>query len=484
MATEMTLLRQAAFINGQWRSGQNFDVTNPATGAVVGAVPDFGAAETEDAVAAAARALPAWKGLLAKERSRILRRWFDLITEHTQELAAILTAEQGKPLAEAQGEIVYGAGFIEFYAEEAKRVYGEILPSHKSDARITVLRQPVGVVAAITPWNFPVAMITRKIAPALAVGCTVVCKPSKETPLSAIALAVLAEKAGFPAGVLNVVTGQKSAIIGQSLVTHPEVRCLAFTGSTDVGKTLMAAAAPGLKKLALELGGNAPFIVFDDADLDQAVEGLMASKFRNMGQTCVCANRIFVQENVHSSFKQKLMVKIAALKLGDGAAEGVTQGPLINEKAIEKVEAHVAEAVQKGAKICVGGKRAALHGNFYEPTLLTDVTPDMRMCHEETFGPVAGLIKFKTESEVIAMANATPFGLASYFYSRDIGRVWRVAEALESGMVGVNEGLISTELAPFGGIKESGWGREGSAHGIEEFTELKYVLMGGIERNE
>jgi len=475
-----SLLKNQCLIDGAWVGTPTLSVTNPATGAVIGKVPDMGAEDTRAAIAAAQRAFPAWSKLLSEERSKILRRWFDLITEHTEELARLLTQEQGKPLAEARGEIAYGASFVEFFAEEAKRLYGETIPSHKLDARIVVIRQPLGVVATITPWNFPVAMITRKIAPALAAGCTVVCKPAGETPLSALALAELAQQAGMPPGVLNVITTSRSAVVGEELSANPLVRALTFTGSTQVGKRLMQQASATLKKVALELGGNAPFIVFDDADLDQAVQGLMSSKFRNMGQTCICANRVFVQDGVHDAFTAKLRIEMDKLKLGNGLEDGVTQGPLINAGAIQKVERHVQDAVAQGAQLVLGGKQAALGGTFYEPTLLTGVMPDMLMMQEETFGPVAGLVRFSTEDEAIRLANATPFGLAAYFYARDIGRVWRIAEALEAGMVGINEGMISTATVPFGGVKESGFGREGSRHGIDEFVGMKYMLMGGL----
>ena len=417
--------------------------------------------------------------MLAKERSKRICAWFDLMIENADELALLLTNEQGKPLAEAKGEIVYAAGFVEFFAEEAKRVYGETIPTFKADARIVVVKQPVGVVAAITPWNFPAAMITRKVAPALAVGCTVVCKPASETPLTALALAVLAERAGIPKGVLNVVTG-KASVIGKELTSNALVRMLTFTGSTEIGRVLMAQCAPTIKKLGLELGGNAPFIVFDDADLDKAVQGAMASKYRNAGQTCVCANRIYVQEAVYDTFAEKLGAEVKKMKVGAGTEAGVTTGPLINKAAVEKVEEHVADALKHGAKVILGGKRHARGGNFYEPTILANVTQAMMVAREETFGPVAPLFKFKTEADVIAMANDTPFGLAAYFYARDVGRVWRVAEALECGIIGINEGIISNEVAPFGGYKQSGLGREGSHHGIEEFLETKYMLMGGL----
>ena len=475
----ITLARNKCYVDGQWIGDPKLPVTNKATGEIMARVPDFGEAETRAAVEAANRALPAWSRMLAKDRSRIVRKWFDLMIEHADELALLLTNEQGKPLAEAKGEIVYAAGFVEFFAEEAKRVYGETIPTFKADARIVVIKQPVGVVAAITPWNFPAAMITRKVAPALAVGCTVVVKPASETPLTALALAVLAEQAGIPKGVLNVITGKASAI-GKELTSNSLVRMLTFTGSTEIGRVLMAQCAPTIKKLGLELGGNAPFVVFDDADLDKAVQGAMASKYRNAGQTCVCANRIYVQEGVYDAFAEKLGAEVKKMKVGPGTEAGVTTGPLINKAAIEKVEEHVADALEHGAKVVLGGKRHARGGNFYEPTILTDVTQAMMVAREETFGPVAPLFKFKTEADVIAMANDTPFGLAAYFYARDVGRVWRVAEALECGIIGINEGIISSEVAPFGGYKQSGLGREGSHHGIEEFLETKYMLMGGL----
>jgi succinate-semialdehyde dehydrogenase/glutarate-semialdehyde dehydrogenase len=475
----ISLLRNKCYVDGQWIGEPKLAVTNKATGDVMAQVPDFGEAETRKAIEAANRAFPEWSKMLAKERSKRVRAWFDLMIEHADELALLLTSEQGKPLAEAKGEITYAAGFVEFFAEEAKRVYGETIPTFKADARIVCIKQPVGVVAAITPWNFPAAMITRKVAPAIAVGCTVVCKPASETPLTALALAELAERAGIPKGVFNVITGKASAI-GKELTSNATVRMLTFTGSTAIGAKLMEQCAPTIKKLGMELGGNAPFIVFDDADLDKAVAGAMASKYRNAGQTCVCANRIYVQEGVYEKFTQKLAAEVKKMKVGPGTEAGVTTGPLINKAAVEKVEEHVADALKHGAKVALGGKRHALGGNFYEPTILTDVTSKMMVAREETFGPVAPLFKFKTEEEVTAMANDTPFGLAAYFYSRDIGRVWRVAEALECGIIGINEGLISSEVAPFGGVKESGLGREGSHHGVEEFVELKYLLMGGV----
>jgi succinate-semialdehyde dehydrogenase/glutarate-semialdehyde dehydrogenase len=475
----ITLLRNKCYVDGQWIGEPKVAVTNKATGDVIAKVPDFGETETRAAVAAAERAFPVWSRMLAKERSKIVRRWYELMMEHADELALLLTNEQGKPLAEAKGEIVYAAGFVEFFAEEAKRINGETIPTFKSDARVVVIKQPVGVVAAITPWNFPCAMITRKVAPALAVGCTVVCKPASETPLSALALAELAERAGMPKGVFNVITGKASAI-GKELTSSTAVRMLTFTGSTEIGRVLMGQCAPTIKKLGLELGGNAPFIVFDDADLDKAVQGAMASKYRNAGQTCVCANRIYVQAGVYDAFADRLSAQVKKMKVGSGTEEGVTTGPLINKAAVEKVEEHVADALKHGAKVILGGKRHPLGGNFFEPTILADVTSDMLVAREETFGPVAPLFRFEKEEDVVRMANDTPFGLAAYFYSRDIGRVWRVGEALECGIIGINEGLISNEVAPFGGFKESGLGREGSTHGVEEFLEIKYMLMGGL----
>lgn len=460
-------------------SNETIEVTNPANGQVVATVPRMGKAETARAIIAAEVAQKQWKNLTAAARATILKRWFDLVKLHADDLALILTSEQGKPLSEAKGEVNYGASFIEWFAEEAKRVYGETIPSPANDRRLLVIKQPIGVTVAITPWNFPIAMITRKAAPALAAGCTMVIKPAEQTPLSAIALAVLAEEAGVPSGVLQVITG-KSREIGAVMCESPIVSKLSFTGSTEVGRILMRQCADTIKKLSLELGGNAPFIVFDDADLDAAVEGAMISKFRNAGQTCVCANRLFVQDGVFDKFATKLAAKVAALKLGEGTADGVTQGPLIDATAIEKIESHVADAVKKGAKLMLGGKRHALGGTFYEPTVLANVTADSLIFKEETFGPVAPLFRFKTDDEVIAMANNTEFGLASYFYSRDIGRVWRVAEALEYGMVGVNTGMISNEVAPFGGVKQSGLGREGSHHGIDEYLEIKYIAMAGL----
>jgi succinate-semialdehyde dehydrogenase/glutarate-semialdehyde dehydrogenase len=474
------LLRTQAYIDGAWVGEPRTAVVDKATGEVIARVPDLGAAETRIAIEAAHRALPGWSGKLAKERSAILKRWFDLIMAHADELATILMREQGKPMAEARGEIVYGAAFVEFFAEEAKRIHGETIASPKPDARIVVIKQPIGVVAAITPWNFPNAMITRKVTPALAAGCTVVVKPAEDTPLSALALAALAEQAGIPKGVLNIVTTASPGPVGEELTSSKLVRMVTFTGSTEVGKLLMRQAAGTVKRVALELGGNAPFIVFDDADLDKAVAGAMASKYRNAGQTCVCANRILVQRGVYEAFAEKLAAEVRKLVVGGGSEPGVTQGPLINADAVAKVEAHVADALAKGARVVLGGKRHDRGGNFFEPTILTHVTADMRVAREETFGPVAPLFMFETEADAIRLANATDSGLAAYFYARDIGRVWRVAEALEFGMVGINEGVISTEMAPFGGVKESGLGREGSHHGIEEFLEMKYMMMGGL----
>ncbi len=476
----LKLVRDQAFIDGAWVGTPSAPVRNKATGEIITSVPDMGAGETRAAIEAAHRALPAWSGKLAKERSAIIRRWYDLIIAHADELALLLTKEQGKPLAEAKGEIIYGAGFVEFFAEEAKRIYGETIPSPKPDARIVVIKQPIGVVAAITPWNFPSAMITRKVTPALAAGCTAVVKPAEDTPLSALALAALAEEAGIPKGVLNIVTAMNPVPVGEELTANPLVRMVTFTGSTEVGKLLMGQAAKTVKRVGLELGGNAPFIVFDDADIDKAVVGAIASKYRNAGQTCVCANRIYVQAGVYDAFAERLAAEVAKFKVGDGTEPGVTQGPLINADAVAKVEEHIADALSKGAKAILGGKRHDKGGTFFEPTILTGVTPAMQLAREETFGPVAPLFRFENEADVIVQANATQFGLAAYFYARDIGRVWRVAEALEFGIVGINEGVISTELAPFGGVKESGLGREGSHHGIEEFVEIKYIMMGGL----
>jgi succinate-semialdehyde dehydrogenase/glutarate-semialdehyde dehydrogenase len=471
------LLREQAYVDGAWTGEAAVAVTDPASGEVLARVPDLGAAETRLAIEAARKAQLEWRARTAGDRARILRRWFDLVMAAQDDLALILTREQGKPLAEARGEIAYAASFIEWFAEEAKRVYGEVIPSHRADARLVVIRQPVGVVAAITPWNFPAAMITRKVAPALAAGCTAVLKPAMQTPLSALALAVLAERAGVPAGVFNVVTGEARPIGGE-LTSNPIVRKLSFTGSTEIGKLLMGQCAPTLKKLSLELGGNAPFIVFEDADLDAAVEGAIASKYRNSGQTCVCVNRVLVHQAVAADFEARLAKAVRALKVGPGVEAGVVQGPLIEEAAVEKVEAHIADALAKGGRLVTGGKR--LQGLFFEPTVIGGATPAMLVAHEETFGPVAALFPFADEAEAVAMANDTEVGLAGYFYTRDLARAWRVAEALEVGMVGINTGLISTEVAPFGGVKESGFGREGSRHGIEDYTELKYLCMAGL----
>ncbi|MGD0491177.1 MAG: NADP-dependent succinate-semialdehyde dehydrogenase [Steroidobacteraceae bacterium] len=479
---DKALLRQECLIGGRWvpaDGGGTLAVKNPATGEQLGVIPNMGSAETRRAIAAASEALPAWAARTAKDRAGVLRRWFDLIVQNEADLATLMTAEQGKPLAEAKGEIAYAASFIEWFAEEGKRLYGDIIPGHQADKRILVLRQPVGVVAAITPWNFPSAMITRKAGPALAAGCTMVLKPATQTPFSALALAELAVRAGIPAGVFNVVTGSAAAIGGE-MTTHPAVRKLTFTGSTEVGKKLMVQCAGTVKKLSLELGGNAPFIVFDDADLDAAVQGAIASKYRNTGQTCVCANRLLVQEGVYDEFAKKLAAAVAKLRVGDGLKGATDQGPLIDEKAIAKVEEHVADALAKGAKVAAGGKRHSLGGTFYEPTILTGVTPQMLVAREETFGPVAPLFKFKTEAEAIKMANDTEFGLAAYLYTRDLARSWRVSEAIEYGIVGLNTGIISTEVAPFGGVKESGTGREGSKYGILDYTEIKYVCVGGV----
>ena len=477
------LFRESAYLDGAWveaDSRARNAVDNPGNGGVVGHVPNMSTAETRRAIAAAEAALPAWRALAGKERSKILRKWFDLIVANADDLALLLTTEQGKPLAEAKGEILYGASFVEWFAEEAKRVYGDVIPSPTNDRRIIVLKQPIGVVAAITPWNFPNAMITRKVAPGLAVGCTFVLKPAGQTPFSALALAELAERAGIPKGVLNIVTGD-ARTIGAELCANPVVRKLTFTGSTEVGRVLMRQCADTIKKLSLELGGNAPFIVFEDADLDAAADGALASKYRNAGQTCVCANRIYVQESVYDQFAAKLAEKTRAFKVGNGTEAGVTMGPLIDANGLAKVEEHVADAVGKGAKVLMGGKRHALGGLFYEPTILTGVTAEMKVSREETFGPVAPLFRFKTDDEAVKLANATEFGLAAYFYARDVGRIFRVAEAIETGIVGVNVGIIANEVAPFGGIKQSGLGREGSKYGIEDFLEIKYVAIGGIQ---
>jgi succinate-semialdehyde dehydrogenase/glutarate-semialdehyde dehydrogenase len=477
-----SLLRQQCFIAGQWCDADGsatISVTNPATGEMLGSVPKMGAAETRRAIEAANAAWPEWRKKPAKTRAAILRKWSDLILANADDLAALMTAEQGKPLAESKGEITYAASFIEWFGEEAKRIAGETLASPWPDKRVVVTREPIGVSAAITPWNFPAAMITRKAGPALAAGCPMVVKPAELTPFSALALAVLAERAGVPPGVFSVITGA-SREIGGEMTSNPIVRKLSFTGSTAVGRLLMEQCAPTIKKLSLELGGNAPFIVFDDADLDAAVEGAIASKYRNAGQTCVCANRIYVQDRVYDSFASKLVEAVRKLKVGNGADDGVTQGPLIEEKAVVKVEEHIADALGKGARLLLGGKRHELGHSFFQPTVLADVGADMLVAREETFGPLAPLFRFKTDEEAVALANDTEFGLAAYFYSRDIGRIWRVAEGLESGMVGVNTGLISTEIAPFGGVKQSGLGREGSTHGIEDYLVIKYICMGGI----
>lgn len=476
------LIKSKAYINGVWvdaQSHKNYEVLNPASGEVLAKVPSMSGADTEQAIAAANAALPEWRKRTAKDRSQVLRRWFDLIMQNQDQLATIMTLEQGKPLAEAKGEIAYAASFVEWFAEEAKRIDGEILPGHQPDKRILILKQPVGVVAAITPWNFPSAMITRKAAPALAAGCTIVLKPAPQTPLSALALAELAAQAGVPAGVFNVVTADvdDARQVGDVLTSSPIVRKLSFTGSTAVGVHLMQACAPTLKKLSLELGGNAPFIVFDDADLDAAVEGAIISKYRNAGQTCVCANRIYVQANVYDAFAEKFAVAVQQLKVGSGLEQGITIGPLIDQKAVEKIESHLKDALEKGGKLLLGGKRHALGSSFFEPTIVTGATKDMRIAKEETFGPLAPLFKFEDEAEVIELANDTEFGLAAYFYARDLSRVWHVAEELEYGMVGINTGVISTEVAPFGGIKSSGLGREGSRHGIDEYLEMKYLCL-------
>ena len=477
-----TLLRQQAYINGEWSDADNgatLAVTNPATGEQLGTIPLMGAAETKRAIAAANAAWPAWRKKSARERAIILRKWNDLILENTEDLAQLMTAEQGKPLAESRGEVAYGASFIEWFGEEAKRVAGETLASPWQDRRLLVTKEPIGVCAAITPWNFPIAMITRKAGPALAAGCPMVLKPAESTPYCALALAVLAERAGVPAGVFSVVTGTPKDI-GAEMTSNPTVRKLTFTGSTAVGRLLMEQSAKTIKKLSLELGGNAPFIVFDDADLDAAVEGALASKYRNAGQTCVCANRIYVQDGIYEQFAEKLVAAVGKLKVGNGVEPGVTQGPLIDEKAVRKVEQHVADALAKGGRLLAGGKRHELGHSFFQPTVIADVSNDMIVATEETFGPLAPLFRFKTDEEAIDLANDTEFGLASYFYSRDIGRIWRVAEGLESGMVGVNTGLISNEIAPFGGVKQSGLGREGSHYGLDDFLVIKYICLGGI----
>ena len=482
--SDPSLVREQCYIDGRWvdaDSGEKMAVINKASGESLGSVPKMAADETRRAIDAANAALPSWRSKTAKERAVILRKWYDLMLENQQDLAMLMTAEQGKPMAESMGEVVYAASFIEWFAEEGKRLYGDTIPTFAPDKRVLVVKEPIGVVAAITPWNFPAAMITRKSGPALAAGCTMVLKPASMTPFSALAQAELAERAGMPKGVFNVVTGSAGAIGGE-ITSNPIVRKLTFTGSTEIGKVLMEQCARTVKKVSMELGGNAPFIVFDDADIDAAVLGAMASKFRNTGQTCVCANRIYVQEGVYEAFTEKLAEAVSAMKVGDGLKGETQQGPLIDTAAVEKVEEHIADAVENGASIALGGERHELGGNFFQPTILTNVTQKMKVAREETFGPVAPLFSFKTENEVIRYANDTEFGLASYFYSRDIGRVWRVMEALEYGIVGVNEGIISTEVAPFGGVKESGIGREGSKYGIDDFVEIKYALMGGIDK--
>ena len=476
------LFREACYVDGAWiqaKSGGAVQVDNPATGEIIGSVPKLGAVETREAIEAANRAFPAWSKKTGKERAAVLRKWFDLMMENQEDLARLMTLEQGKPLTESRGEVAYAASFLEWFGEEAKRVYGDTIPGHQADKRIVVIKQPIGVVACITPWNFPLAMITRKAGPAIAAGCTVVLKPAAQTPFSALALAELAERAGVPKGVFNIVTGAAREIGGE-LTSNSIVKKLSFTGSTEIGKLLMAQCAGTIKKLSLELGGNAPFIVFDDADLDAAVEGAVASKYRNTGQTCVCTNRLLVQEPVYDAFAEKLAAAVKKLKPAFGLEADATQGPLIDNAAVEKVESHIRDAQEKGAKVLLGGHRHALGGRFFEPTILTDVTPAMAVAREETFGPVAPLFRFKFEADAVALANDTEFGLAAYFYGRDIARVWRVAEALEYGIVGINTGIISTEVAPFGGVKESGLGREGSKYGIDEYVEIKYLCFGGI----
>ncbi|MGB6958938.1 MAG: NADP-dependent succinate-semialdehyde dehydrogenase [Candidatus Acidiferrum sp.] len=479
---DVRLFREACYVDGEWihaGSGQTIDVDNPATKEIIGRVPKLSGSETRRAIEAAHHAFPAWSKKIAKDRAAILRRWFELVMANQEDLARLMTLEEGKPLAESRGEVVYAASFLEWFAEEAKRIYGDTIPQHQADKRIVVIKQPIGVVACITPWNFPLAMITRKAGPAIGSGCTVVVKPAEQTPFSALALAELAERAGVPKGVLNIVTGSPTEI-GAELTSNPIVRKLSFTGSTEVGKILMAQCAGTLKKLSLELGGNAPFIVFEDADLDAAIEGAIASKYRNTGQTCVCTNRFLVQDAVYDTFASKLVSAVGKLKPAPGLEAGATQGPLIDDAAVEKVESHIRDAQSKGAKLLAGGHRHSLGGRFFEPTILTDVTTQMAVAREETFGPVAPLFRFKTEADAVALANDTEFGLAAYFYGRDIARVWRVAEALEYGIVGINTGIISTEVAPFGGIKQSGLGREGSKYGMDEYVELKYLCFGGI----
>lgn len=480
--SNQALFKQKCYINGKWcdaDSAETIDVTNPATGEVIASVPKMGADETRTALAAAEQAQVEWRNLLAKERANILRRWFDLMMENQEDLAQLMTLEQGKPLVESRGEIAYAASFIEWFAEEGKRVNGETIPQHQSDKRIVVIKQPVGVCVAITPWNFPSAMITRKVGPALAAGCAVVVKPATQTPLSAFALCELAEQAGVPPGVLSVLTGSSSEI-GAEMTSNPVVRHLSFTGSTEVGRLLMKQCSDSIIKVALELGGNAPFIVFDDADVDEAVQGAIMSKYRNAGQTCVCSNRIYVQDGVYDEFAEKLAKEVSAMQVGSGFEEGIVQGPLIDMAAVEKVEEHISDAVNKGAELKLGGERHALGGSFFQPTILTNVSSDMKVAKEETFGPLAPLFRFSEEKDVIRQANDTEFGLAAYFYSRDLARTWRVSEGLEYGMVGINTGIISNEIAPFGGIKQSGIGREGSQHGIEEYLEMKYLCVGGI----
>ena len=482
--TNASLFRQQAYVDGEWRDADGkgtIRVTNPATGDLVGTVPRMGIDETRRAIEAASKAMPAWRAKTAKERSAILRRWYELILANQDDLALLMTLEQGKPLHEAKAEVAFGAAFLEWFAEEGKRVYGDVIPQHQADKRILVLKQPVGVCGAITPWNFPSAMVTRKAGPALAAGCTMVLKPASQTPFSALALAVLAQEAGMPRGVLNVVTGP-AAEIGGTLTESRQVRKISFTGSTEVGRLLMRQSADTVKKISLELGGNAAFVVFDDAELDQAIEGALASKFRNTGQTCVCANRILVQDGLYDVFARKFSERVRTLKVGPGTEPGVQVGPLIDQAAVVKVEEHITDALAKGAIVVAGGRRHALGGQFFEPTVLTDVEPDMRVFQEETFGPVAPLVRFHSEAEALALANRTDLGLAAYFYSRDIGRIFRVAEGLEAGIVAVNSGIFSTEVAPFGGVKQSGIGREGSKYGIEEYLEIKYVCLGGIDR--
>ena len=481
---DMKLFRQQAYIDGQWVDADNKStvaVNNPATGAIIGSIPRMGGGETRRAIEAADRAWPAWRAKTAKERAAILRHWFNLMIANTEDLAVLMTTEQGKPLTEAKGEVAYAASFIEWFAEEGKRIYGDVIPQQQGDKRIVVIKQPIGVVAAITPWNFPAAMITRKSGPALAAGCTFVCKPATQTPYSALAMAELAERAGVPKGVFNIVTGSATEIGGE-MTSNPIVRKVTFTGSTEIGKKLMVQSASTVKRMGLELGGHAPFIVFVDADIDAAVEGAVISKYRNTGQTCVCANRMLVQDGVYDKFVDKLVGAVKQLKVGNGLEAGVTQGPLIDMKAVEKIEEHIADATKKGAKIMTGGKRHALGGTFFEPTVLSNVNPQMAVAREETFGPLAPVFRFKDEKDAIRLANDTEFGLAAYFYSRDIGRIWRVAEGVEYGIVGINTGIISTEVAPFGGMKESGLGREGSKYGIDDFVEIKYLCMGGIDR--